>query len=177
MSVRERCATGCGVWESVMRKTVLMAGLLAAAVTMGGCTRIKVAQGYIVDETLITSIQAGVDNRESVEKTLGRPTLASQFDSKQWYYISRNTGQYAFAQPKVLSQSVLVVSFDEAGNVSSVERRGLEQVANIDPEKDKTPTLGRDSNFFEDIFGNIGSVGAAGGGAGPNGNVGRDGPR
>ena len=161
-----------------MRNPVLIALLAATILTAAGCSRIRQNQGYLVDETLLTSIQPGVDNRDSVAKTLGRPTFAGQFDAKEWFYITRITGQYAFAQPKVLSQSILVVSFDAAGNVDKVERRGLEQVARINPEDDKTPTLGRDNSFVEELFGNIGQVGAAGGPTGQTGGgTGRDGPR
>jgi hypothetical protein len=54
----------------------------------------------------------------------------------------------------------------------------MEQVARISPEKDKTVTLGRDTGFLEELFGNLGSVGAGGLGGGPNtSNTGRDGPR
>lgn len=150
--------------------------LITAALATAGCSRIKASQGYLVDETLFTSILPGVDNRESVSRTLGRPTFAAQFDSGSWYYVSRLTGQYAFVAPKTLSQQILIVSFDEEGNVSKVERRGMEKIARINPSNDKTPTLGRDEGFFEELFGNIGAVGAAGG---PLGNVptGRDGPR
>ena len=160
-----------------MRRTALVVGLVLVAFAASGCTRIRQNQGYLVDETLLTSIQPGVDNRDSVAKTLGRPTFSSQFDSKEWYYITRITGQYAFAQPKVLSQSILVVSFDAAGNVDKVERRGMEQVARINPANEKTPTLGRDSGFLEELFGNIGQVGAGSGPMGQSGNTGRDGPR
>ena len=145
--------------------------------TASGCTRIHQNQGYLIDETLVTSIQPGVDNRESVAKTLGRPTFNSQFDSKEWYYVTRITGQYAFAQPKVLSQSILVVSFDAAGNVDKVERRGMEQVARITPSKDRTETLGRDSSLLSELFGNIGQVGAGSGPLGQSQSTGRDGPR
>ena len=161
-----------------MRKPALIIGLVAVALTASGCTRIRQNQGYLVDETLLTSIQPGVDNRDSVAKTLGRPTFSGQFDAKEWYYVTRITGQYAFAQPKVLSQSILVVSFDGAGNVEKVERRGMEQVAQITPTSEKTPTLGRDSGLLEELFGNIGQVGAGAGPVGQNGNTsGRDGPR
>jgi outer membrane protein assembly factor BamE (lipoprotein component of BamABCDE complex) len=161
-----------------MRKAVLVISLVAAAVTVSGCTRIRQNQGYLVDETLLTSIQPGVDNRDSVAKTLGRPTFSAQFDAKEWYYITRITGQYAFAQPKVLSQSILVVSFDAAGNVEKVERRGMEQVARINPEKETTPTLGRETGLLEELFGNIGQVGAGAAPVGqPGGGGGRDGPR
>jgi len=157
-----------------MRNRFVLAGLAAAALGFGGCSRIQQNQGYLIDETLLTSIQPGVDNRDSVAKTLGRPTFSAQFDAGEWYYVSRNTGQYAFVRPKVQSQSILVVSFDKAGNVTKVERRGMEQIARIEPESDKTPTLGRETGFFEDLFGNIGSVGAGGLGGGPTGtNTGR----
>jgi outer membrane protein assembly factor BamE (lipoprotein component of BamABCDE complex) len=140
---------------------------LAAALVLGSCSKTKASQGYIVDETLLTSIQPGVDNRDSVAKTLGRPTFAAQFDAGEWYYVSRNTSQYAFLKPKLTNQSILVISFDGDGNVSKVERRGMEQVAAISPNPDKTPVLGREQGFFDDIFGNIGQVGSLpGGGAG-----------
>lgn len=152
-------------------RSVWIGAALGLAVMTGGCSRIVANQGYLVDETLVTSIQPGVDNRQSVERTLGRPTLASQFDQKAWYYLSRRTGQYAFIQPKVLDQALLVVRFDDDGNVTAVERRGMEQVADVSVSGDKTPTLGRKTGLFEDIFGNIGAVGAAGapGGGGPGG--------
>ena len=60
---------------------------------------------------------------------------------------------------------MLRIRFDEAGNVAAVDRTGLELVRKISPEGDKTPTLGRERSFFEDIFGNIGAVGAPGAGA------------
>jgi len=150
------------------RPAVLVTVVAAAALLLSGCSRVRVDQGYLADETLVTSIQAGVDNRQSVERTLGRPSFTSQFGDPQYYYVSRNTGQYAFIQPKVLSQSILIVSFDKEGNVTNVERRGMEKIANLTPSGDKTETLGRKSGLFEDIFGNIGAVGG-GTGPGPGG--------
>ena len=38
----------------------------------------------------------------------------------------------------------------------------MEQVARINPEGDKTPTLGKDRSFLEDLFGNVGRVGGVG---------------
>ena len=43
---------------------------------------------------------------------------------------------------------------------SRPNRSGMEQVVQIDPDGDKTPTLGRERSFLEDLFGNIGTVGA-----------------
>jgi len=46
--------------------------------------------------------------------------------------------------------------------VTSVEKAGLEKVVSISPDGDKTPTLGRNRGFFQELFGNIGRVGAVG---------------
>jgi len=162
-----------------MRKVnlVLMTAV-AAATLLGGCSRIKLNQGYIVDEQLVSSVQPGIDNRASVQKLLGRPTFASEFDSNQWYYVSRNATQLAFLQPRAKTQNILIVSFDAKGNVAKVERRGLEKVASLTPVREKTPTLGRHESLLNDLFGNIGQFGSSAGGVGsPTAGTGRDGPR
>ena len=140
---------------------------LIAAISVGGCTQLKGRQGYVVDPVLTSAIAPGIDNRESVERTLGRPTFVGQFGNNEWYYVSRETRQLAFANPRPIEQQVLRVRFDSAGNVAAVDRSGLELVSKIDPEGKKTPTLGRNRSFFEDIFGNIGAVGAPGMGGTP----------
>ncbi len=76
--------------------------------------------------------------------------------------MSRDVNQVAFRNPRVTKQTVLEVHFDQKGNVSSVQRTGRELVMNVDPTGRKTPTLGRKRTFFEELFGNIGTVGAPG---------------
>jgi outer membrane protein assembly factor BamE (lipoprotein component of BamABCDE complex) len=148
---------------------VSLATVIAALSLSSGCTRLKSHQGYIGDQTLLSSVQPGVDNKESVQASLGRPTFVGQFDKNDWYYYSRDAKQLAFSQPVAENQYVLKVRFDQAGNVASVSQTGKELISKISPEGDKTPTLGRDTSFFEEIFGNIGAVGAGGGqGATPN---------
>jgi len=144
-----------------------MAGLLAGLlIATGGCARTREHRGYIIDPTLAGSIQPGVDNRDSVNQTLGRPTFVGQFDQRDWYYVSRDTRQLAFASPHPIAQTVLHVRFDEKGNVASVDRTGLEKIASVSPMGGKTPTLGRRKSFFKELFGNIGTVNAGGAGAG-----------
>lgn len=145
-----------------MKRTVIVAFALASAAMTGGCATVPGHQGYIADQALVEAIQAGVDNRESVARTLGRPSFAGQFDERDWYYVSRDTKQLAFRLPRPTAETVLHVRFDEAGNVASVEKTGIEKVASIRPLGDKTPTLGKNRSFFEELFGNIGQVGSVG---------------
>jgi outer membrane protein assembly factor BamE (lipoprotein component of BamABCDE complex) len=143
--------------------------VLGAAMLATGCVSIAGHRGYLADEVLMQSVQPGVDNRQSVERTLGRPSFVAQFGEPVWYYVSSTTGQKPFRKPKINQHTVLAVHFDQADNVVGIERSGMELVARINPESDETPTLGRNRSFFEDLFGNIGQVGAGappGGGGG-----------
>ena len=149
-----------------MRKAQLasVASLIGLALISSGCTQLRAHQGYIGDATLMSAVQPGVDNKDSVRASLGRPTFTGQFGDRDWYYYSRNTKQLAFSQPKASEQNVLHIQFDPAGNVQNVVTTGVEKIANISPNGDTTPTLGRHSSFFQELFGNIGAVGAPGAG-------------
>ncbi|MEP2736665.1 MAG: outer membrane protein assembly factor BamE [Erythrobacter sp.] len=152
-------------------KKALTIGLMAAlGVGLAGCSSIRESRGYVVDGLLVNSVQAGIDNQRSVEATLGRPTFASQYGDKTWYYVSSVTGRKPFVRPKIDTHSVLAVKFDAAGNVVSTQRTGADQIAFLSPDGKVTPTLGRERTFLEDLFGNIGQVGTGSGpGAGSGG--------
>lgn len=141
---------------------VKCAAALAGAMLVAGCAGVRDHRGAVLDEELVSAVQVGVDNKASVEKTLGRPTFTSQFTPNDWYYLSRDTTTVAFRSPRVREQTVLHVSFDQAGNVTAVRRTGRELIASINPTNAHTPTLGRKKSFFDEIFGNIGTVGSAG---------------
>lgn len=149
-----------------MRK-LMVASVLVGVALLPACSRVTNNIGYVVDEALVAEVKPGIDNRDSVQKALGRPSIAGGWDDKTWYYVSRNTKQTAFLTPQPVSQSIIAVNFDAKGNVTGITRRGLEQVANVDPVNDETPTLGRETGILEDLFGNIGRFGSAGAAGGP----------
>lgn len=132
--------------------------VIGLALALSACAGSRDHKGFVLDATLTDAIQVGVDNKESVTRTIGRPTFTSQFDPNEWYYLSRNTSTLAFRDPRVTDQTVLRIRFDQAGNVSSVEKTGKELIASVDPSSDQTPTLGRKRSFFDELFGNIGTI-------------------
>ena len=147
--------------------------LLGLALAAGGCTSIRETRGYFNDERLTGLVQPGIDNQQSVQATLGRPTFTSQFGPETWYYVSSVTGRKPFVRPRIEDHSVLAVRFDGTGNVVAADRSGIDQVVYLRPDSDETPTLGRERGFLEDLFGNIGTVGAPGAGPGGGGGPGR----
>ena len=144
------------------------AALAAALMLAGACVPLRSHQGYIIDADLVNSVQPGVDNRNSVLQTLGKPSFASQFNQGEWYYLARDSRNLAYRNPKAASQLTLKISFDKKDVVTGITRTDVSQVAQVSPYGKTTPTLGRKRGFFEDIFSNIGAVGA-GNGAGQGG--------
>ena len=141
-------------------RSLVIAAAISASFAAGGCSPIREHQGHLIDNNLALAIQPGVDNRESVAGTLGRPTFVGQFNDREWYYVSRSTRQLAFNMPRPENTTVLRIRFDEGGNVTDVGRTGMELVANnIRPFGEETPTLGRQRGFLQELFGNIGAVG------------------
>ena len=151
----------------------LVVALAAAAVT-AGCAPLRSHQGYIIDADLVNSVRPGIDNRQSVQATMGKPSFAAQFGAPDWYYVARDSRNYAFRNPHPVGQIAIRISFDAAGNVTTIRKGGLDQIASISPDGKTTPTLGRKRTFFQDLFGNIGTVGA--GGSTGGGGAGRDTP-
>ena len=157
--------TGQAIWKTAAKFAVLA----ACGTALAGCSSIRENRGYVLDNVLLSTVQPEIDNKRSVEGTLGRPTFTSTYGEETWYYVSSVTGRKPFVRPKIRSHSVLAVQFDEAGNVATVDRSGIEQVVALTPDGDETPTLGRERGFLEDLFGNIGTVGAPGAGGAAGG--------
>jgi len=133
-----------------------------AALLLAGCAAVNAHKGAVIDIPLANSIQPGVDNKASVEKLLGRPTFTGQFAPDEWYYVARDTRQVAFRNPRVWWQTTLLIKFDKAGNVTSLQHAGKELAMNLDPTSRTTPTMGRKRSFFQDLFGGIGSANSGG---------------
>ncbi len=124
---------------------------------MRGNTR---AQGRRDRHPLVSSIQPGVDNKASVTKLLGSPTFTGQFTPNDWYYVSRDTSQFAFRNPRVSKQTVLHVIFDGAGNVTSIQKSGKELVLNLDPARSGHRRLAANAASSKSCSGNrLGQLG------------------
>jgi outer membrane protein assembly factor BamE (lipoprotein component of BamABCDE complex) len=150
-----------------MTAWVRIGTVLGAALLTTGCVSIVGQRGYLADESCSQSVQPGVDNRQSVERTLGRPSFVSQFGEPVWYYVSSTTGRSRSAAAD-RRHTVLAVHFDDADNVVASSAAARAGRADRSRER-RDATLGRNRSFFQDLFGNIGQVGAGAPGAGGGG--------
>jgi len=143
------------------RGKILLAASLSA-LALSSCTATIESRGYVPDEELISEILPGVDNRESVRRTLGNPTSSATFDGFTWYYISRRTENFLFFDEQLVDQSVVEVHFDDQGTVTGVGTLGVDQAREIAVVDRETKTGGRKLGFLEQIFGNMGRFGNRG---------------
>lgn len=117
-------------------------------------------RGHEVPEDRLTQIVPGVSTQDDVETLLGSPSASGTFDAGEWYYISGITRQRPGRNLGLLEQNVVVVRFDGAGTVQEVRRLGMEDGRDIQMVDRVTPSPGTERSVLQQLFGNIGRVGA-----------------
>lgn len=161
--------------NAIVSTSKAVAFCLVAGTVLAGCGNSRMVRGYIFDPELANAIQPGVDNRQSVETTLGTPTVRATFDDNTWYYVSTTVRIRPVFWPDAKGHRVMAVAFNDSGVVADVKNYDLTDMREVDPVNDKTPTKGRNLNFFQQIFGGVGRfsgsapVGTQGDNRGPNG--------
>ena len=61
--------------------------IVGLSLALSACAGVRDHKGFVLDPTLADGIKVGVDNKDSVTRTLGRPTFTGQFDQNEWYYV------------------------------------------------------------------------------------------
>ena len=137
---------------------------VAALVLTGGCSRIRDHKGYIVDSTLIDTVQPGIDNRDFGDQDARPAELRRRIRSRSDLVLC------LARHPPARLRDPQGDGTDHPR--SEVRRRGQRRLGPEDrdgacrldlPGGGKTPTLGRNRGFFRELFGNIGTVGSGGG--------------
>jgi outer membrane protein assembly factor BamE (lipoprotein component of BamABCDE complex) len=142
--------------KPVRRRLVFATAAVAASLTIAGCTPTVATHGHSLDEAQLAKIEPGRTTRQEVLRLMGSPSALSAFDDDAWYYVSQRTEKISFYQEDVVEQQVVAVAFDDQDRVQAVERRGLEDVAAVDPVDRVTPTVGSSPSILKQLIGNIG---------------------
>lgn len=121
---------------------------------VAGCTTGQVLeQGYVVDQDALALTPVG-SSREQVLLSLGTPSTTATFDRDEvFYYISQKRSRpLAFMKPRLVSQSVLAVYFNEEGTVERIANYTLEDGHVFDMISRTTPTGGQDLTFLGQLL-------------------------
>jgi outer membrane protein assembly factor BamE (lipoprotein component of BamABCDE complex) len=126
--------------------------LLAGATMLAGCASVESQRGYVPDQQAISSVEVGMDTKDTVNKKLGDPSTAATFGNDVWYYISSHVEQNAFFAPRATDRNIVAVEFAKDGKVTDIHKYTLTDGRVVDFVTRETPTRGRELNLIQQIF-------------------------
>ncbi len=136
------------------------AGALALALAAAGCSPIVSTHGYAPNDEQLAQIEPGLDTAQTVTRKIGRPSTGGVVRNDAWYYVSSRFETEAYNAPELTERRVVAVRFGSDGMVEGVDRYGLEDGRVINLVTKTTPTFGREMTVVQQLFGNLGNVGA-----------------
>ncbi len=145
----------------------LLISLLASSLLLGGCHVFQapvVARGNRIDPDALKELVPGTSSRVDVVSLIGSPTAKATFDENRWIYIGQETRIRIGRTPGVLSQDVVVLTFDDKGTLLDVKHLNQDDSRRIAMASGATPSPGSEASFLQQLLGNVGRFNAGGGG-------------
>ena len=105
---------------------------------------------------------AGTSTRADVTALIGSPTAKATFDDNTWLYVSEVTQPRIGRTLGVLSQNVVVMSFNDQGVLQDVKQLNKDDSVPVSIVARQTPSPGTEASFLQQLFGNIGRFNAFG---------------
>ena len=143
---------------AILPFVALLAGLL-----LGGCSFFESQpqlRGNRVDADQLKELVPGTSTRADVTALIGSPTARATFDDNTWLYVSEVTRPLIARTEGVLSQNVVVLSFNDQGVLQDVKRLDQEDSVPVSIVARTTPSPGTEATFLQQLFGNIGRFNA-----------------
>ncbi|WP_420002583.1 outer membrane protein assembly factor BamE [Arenibacterium sp. LLYu02] len=140
--------------KSALRTAVM----LGALVLVTACTAQYRKHGWVPGPELLQEVVPGVDTRDSVTETVGRPAIDSLVDDSGYYYVTSRFKYSGGKEPKVISRDLVAITFNGQGVVDSVQRYTLEDGRVIPLERRVTDSSIQDKTFLRQLLGNLGNI-------------------
>ena len=142
----------------VRGRNVLLWLVLTLTFAIAACVPIYENHGYVPSDKDLSILKVGVDTRETVTATIGRPSAEGLLGDDEWYYVQSRWRTVGAAAPVEIDRQVLAISFNKAGVVANIERFGLDKGEIVPLSRRVTTTNIRGKGVLAQIFGNIGKL-------------------
>jgi outer membrane protein assembly factor BamE (lipoprotein component of BamABCDE complex) len=139
-------------------RALLTLALVSLTLVATACTPIYTNHGYIPTDDDLALLQVGVDTRDTVAATVGRPAASGLLGDEAWYYVQSRFKTVGMAEKTEIDRQVVAISFDPDGSVANIERFGLDQGRIVPISRRVTTTNIRGKGVLAQIFGNIGRL-------------------
>lgn len=138
----------------------IMRGMAVAllAVVLTACAATYRNHGYIPDDSDLEAIIVGVDTRDSVEASVGRPQASGVVGDDAWYYVRSRVRKFGPRKPQEIERQLLAISFAQDGTVANIERFGLEDGRVVPLSRRITETSIREFGLIQQLIRNFGRI-------------------
>ena len=133
----------------------LAGGILSLSLI--ACAPIYRNHGYIPEQLELDAIQIGA-SREEVATAIGRPSASGLLNDVGWFYVQSRWEHKGGRSPVEIDRQVVSISFSEAGNVTNIERFGLERGRVVALSRRVTESNIKGIGFLRQLFGSIGRL-------------------
>ena len=132
--------------------------VLSLTLIITACTPIFSNHGYIPTDEDLAVLQVGIDTRDTVAATVGRPAASDLLGDEAWYYVQSRWKTIGVAAPVEIDREVVAITYAVNGTVANIERFGLEKGRIVPLSRRVTTTNIRGRGVLAQIFGNIGKL-------------------
>jgi outer membrane protein assembly factor BamE (lipoprotein component of BamABCDE complex) len=139
--------------KSSLTKIVLF---LATLSLTSACVKTLQNVGYSPEINKINSLVAGQTRKAIVKRELGSPSAISTYGIETWYYISTEKESVAFFEPKIKSQTVVAIQFNDDQTIANIKKYDEKDARNIKIDKQVTKTEGHEQGVLGQFLGNVG---------------------
>ena len=164
-------------WERIAAMRCRTLTLLALAALLGGCaydgpwspgfwSYEPQVRGSLVETDALKQLVPGTSTKADATALLGSPTAKGSFDPNTWLYIGQITKPRIGAFQDVEKQSVVVLSFNQAGVLQGITQKNDDDALPAPMIAGATPAPGNDVSFLQQLLGNVGRFGTSAGNPG-----------
>lgn len=141
-------------WRSKILSCVAGVGLLGLA----ACSEVVRNHGYTPTDIELEEVIVGVNTRDDVELSVGRPSTSGVLRDGAWYYVGSKIRHFGGRRPQEIERQVVAISFGGDGVVSNVERFGLDRGQVVTLSRRVTESSVPNSTFVRQLLRNFGRI-------------------
>jgi outer membrane protein assembly factor BamE (lipoprotein component of BamABCDE complex) len=141
------------------RPSIARAAALGIVLLAAGCGWLSpppVVRGNHPEVDQLQELTPGTSTKQDVTALIGSPTAHATFDDNTWLYIGERTQRRVGQVPAVVTQKVVIVTFNDSGVLEHIDTRDKVDALPVSVIARTTPSPGTEANFFQQLFGNIG---------------------
>ena len=92
-----------------------------------GCSEQYRKHGYIPSEEELSSVSVSQDDKNTVIKKLGTPSIGGILSDGNIYFVQSKVLKNSIRASKPVDRQVLVLSFDDKGKLDNIQKFGIDK--------------------------------------------------